>query len=206
MKAVKTKGRSRRAIAQIAALLLLPMAPAQGAGLQPGPVSDDPIWTDKPVRIDRGTETYERVKVEQKIPPLTLKPTSRVTVFDSSSFQEGGRLYVLADAVAVNPRRLCRGEDRHIAACGQQARLFLKRLITNRTLACREHFRAGQAIFVSCTVRDADLAETFVSKGAAWAATSRLVASQQRAMVEKAGIWIDAECRADGRCPPQARR
>lgn len=206
MKATRKKPSGLAIAWTMAASLLLSWTAAQAAGLQSGAVSDDPIWTDKPVRIDRKTQDYERVKVERKIPPLTLKPTTRVTVFDSSSFQEGGRLYVLADVVAVNPKRLCRGDDRHIAACGQQARLFLKRLITNRALACREHFRAGNAVFVSCRVGDADLAENLVAKGAAWAATPRLAAVQQRAMAAKAGIWIDMECRTNGRCPPQARR
>ncbi|MCT7666350.1 thermonuclease family protein [Shinella kummerowiae] len=207
MKTTASTKPNRRAMAwTIAASLLLSWTAAQAAGLQSGPVSDDPIWTDKPVRIDRKTQGYERVKVERKILPLTLKPTTRVTVFDSSSFQEGGDLYVLADAVAVNPKRLCRGDDGHIAACGQQARLFLKRLITNHTLTCQDRFRAGQAVFVSCRAEDKDLAETLVSKGAAWAATPRLAAAQQQAMTRKAGIWIDTECRAVGHCPRQDRR
>lgn len=206
MKAARTTPNGRTIAWTIAAVLFLSGTAAQAAGLQSGPVSDDPIWTDKPVRIDRKTQSYERVKVDRKIPPVTLKPTTRVTVFDSSSFREGGHLYVLADAVAVNPKRLCRGDDGHIAACGQQARLFLKRLITNRALACREHFRAGDAVFVSCRAGESDLAETLVDKGAAWAATPRLAAAQQRAMAAKTGIWIDTGCRATGRCPPQERR
>jgi endonuclease YncB( thermonuclease family) len=203
MTATTTKG---RAIVRVAAFLLLSIVAAEAAGLQPGPVSDDPIWTDKPVRIDRKTQDYERVKVERKVPPLTLKPTTRVTVFDSSSFQENGRLYVLTGAVAVNPKQLCRGDGGRIAACGQQARLFLKRLIAKRTLACREDFRMGHASFISCSVGEADLAETLVSRGAAWAATPHLDAAQQKAMAQTVGIWIDTQCRARGRCLPLKRR
>jgi endonuclease YncB( thermonuclease family) len=129
-----------------------------------------------------------------------------VTVFDSTSFAENGRLYVLADAVAVDPKQLCRGDDGRIAACGQQARLFLKRLIANRTLACHENFRAGSATFVTCNVGEMDLSRTLVSKGAAWAATPRLAAAQQIAIRQVAGIWIDTTCRMRGRCLVQKRR
>lgn len=202
-------GQGRRMIARAGAALLLfslDAAALQAAGLQPGLISNDPIWTDKPVRIDRKAQPYERVTVERKILPLTLHPTARVTVFDSASFQDGGRLYVLTDAVAVNPKQLCRGVSGHIAACGQQARLFLKRLIANRALACQENFHTGGASFITCNVGEADLAETLVSKGAAWAATPRMTAVQQNAMTQTLGIWIDAACRMRSRCPPPKRR
>lgn len=202
-------GRSGRMIARAGAALLLFSLDAtalRATDLQPGLVSNDPVWTDKPVRIDRKTQAYERVKVERKIPPLTLRPTMRVIVFDSTSFQDGDRLYVLTDAVAVNPKQLCRRGSGYVAACGQQARLFLKRLIANRTLACRENFRAGGASFITCNIDKADLAETLVLKGAAWAATPRMAAVQQRAMAQTLGIWIDAECRMRSRCPPPKQR
>ena len=191
-----------------AALVLLAMAvPETHAGdLGPVPVSDEPIWTDRPVRIDRKAQAYERIKVERDAPQLTLRPSARVSVFDSTSFGEEGRLYVLADVIAVAPKHLCRGENDRIAACGQQARLFLKRLIANRTLACRKNFHAGPAAFVSCRVGDADLSETLVAKGAAWAATPRLAAIQQDAMKRGAGIWMDTQCRRLERCLPQKRR
>lgn len=205
----RTGKRSGRAIVQTAATLFLLSICVPGGratGLQPVPVSDGPIWTDKPVRVDRKKQSYERVKVERKVPDFTIRPTARVTVFDSASFEENGRLYVLTDAVAVNPKQLCRGDNGRIAACGQQARLFLKRLIANRTLACQENFRAGSAAFVTCVAGEADLAQTLVAKGAAWAATPRLATLQQAAMTRVAGIWIDTECRRLGRCPPPKRR
>lgn len=205
----RADGQRGRVLARAAAALLLLSLGAttlHAAGLQPGLISNDPIWTDKPVRVDRKTQDYERVVVENKIPPLTLRPTARVTVFDSTSFQDGGRLYVLTDAIAVSPRQLCRGDSGHIAACGQQARLFFKRLIANRSLICQENFRAGAAAFITCNIGEADLAETLVSKGAAWAATPRMAGVQQGAMAQTRGIWIDAECRLRGRCLPPKRR
>ncbi len=180
--------------------------PTFAAELQTGPLSDEPIWTDKPVRIDRKKQSLERVEVERKIIPLILRPTMRVKVFDSTSFEHDGRLYVLTDAVAVHPKKLCRGDDQHLVACGQQARIYFRRLIANRTLTCEQDFRFGAVSFLRCAVAKTDLAQTLVTKGAAWAATPWLAHQQQAAMHQRAGIWLDAECRALGHCPPPKRR
>jgi hypothetical protein len=192
--------------AAVAALLCLTALPALAAGLQSGPLSDEPIWTDRPVRVDQTKQTLERVEVERTIAPLVLRPTTRVTVFDSTSFEDAGRLYVLTDAVAVHPKQLCRGDDRRLIACGQQARIYFRRLIANKSLTCREDLRIGAVSFVTCAIAEADLAQTLVMKGAASAATPRLMDRQQVAMMQKAGIWLDAECRTRERCPPPKRR
>ncbi|MCR6501739.1 hypothetical protein MUO32_22105 [Shinella sp. CPCC 101442] len=182
-------------------------ASALAAGLKSsGPLSDEPIWTDKPIRVDRKKQSLERVEIERKITPLILKPTARVKVFDSTSFEENGQLYVLTDGIAVAPRQLCRGHDQRLVACGQQARIYFRNLIANRTLTCLEDFRSGAVSFVRCAVAREDLAQTLVTKGAARAATPRLDSRQKTAMQQGAGIWLDAECRARGRCPPPKRR
>ncbi|HEV7248270.1 MAG TPA: hypothetical protein VGN93_14920 [Shinella sp.] len=192
-------------MAWLAAFLLLPFV-AAATDLRPSAASDDPIWTDKPVRVDRRKQTYERLAVEHVMTPLRIAISSRVTVLDSTSFREGDRLYVLTNAVAVEAKRFCRGEGGAIAVCGQKARIALRSLIANRTLFCQQDFRIGPAAFLTCTVRGKDIAETLIAAGAAWAATPEGVATQQRAMQQKAGIWIDADCRALGRCPPVKRR
>lgn len=158
------------------------------------------------MRVDRKKQSLERVEVERELAPLTLKPNTRVKVFDSTSFEESGRLYVLTDAVAVSPKRLCRGDDQSRVACGQQARIYFRRLIANRTLTCEQDFRFGAVSFVHCAVAGTDLAQALVTKGAAWAATPRLVNQQRAAMAQRIGIWLDAECRAFDRCPPPKRR
>jgi len=189
-----------------AALVLLSALPAAGGDLRPTLPADTPIWTDRPVRVDRKQQAYERLAVEPVMTPLRLSIGSRVTVFDSASFREKDRFHVLTGAVAVDPKRFCRGADGAIAVCGQQARLALRRLIANRTLICQEDVRIGAVSFLTCTVGGKDIAETLIAKGAAWAATPRYDAAQQEAMRAKAGIWIDDECRALGRCPPGGRR
>ena len=199
------KGAGTGRIAAAIALLLLSAMPAAASGLQPGPVSGDPIWTDRPVRIDRKKQSYERIAVPRAVSPLRLTVTPQVAVFDSTSFRQNGRVYVLTGAVAVDPKKLCRGTGR-IAACGQQARLYLKRLIANRALTCTEDYRAGALSLVTCSVQEKDLAETLVEKGAAWAAIPRLASKQRAAMAAPAGIWTDTQCRDAGRCLPERRR
>ena len=197
-------GRTGR-ITRAATTALLGLAcalPAYAAGLS----GEAPIWTDKPIRIDRDRQALERVAVERKTPPLVLQPSTRVKVPDSASFEDGGRLYLLTDAVAVHPRQLCRAADESVIACGQQARIYFRRLIANRTFTCHEDLRIGPASLVTCAVAEADLAQTLVSKGAAWAATPRLESHQQAAMAAGTGIWLDADCRALKRCPPPKRR
>lgn len=201
-----TKRPARRAGWALVLVLLLPAAAVHAAGLEPGPVSDDPIWTDKPMRIDRKAQAYERLAVEPIVLPLRLQPTARVTVFDSVSFADGGRLYVLTDAVPVDPKRFCRDTEGTVAICGQQARIALKRLITGKSLTCEEDIRFAGVSFLTCSAGGKDLAETLVANGAASATTPRLAGIQDDAIRRRAGIWIDAECRALGRCPPGRQR
>ena len=191
------------AAATLALLLATPQALADDR--RPALASDAPIWTDKPVRIDRKAQAYERIAVERHIAPWRIRVSPQVAVFDSSSFREDGRLYVLTGAVAVDPKRACRGTDR-ITACGLQARLYLKRLIAGRTLVCTEDSRLGTLSFVTCTLQDKDIAATLVEKGAAWAATAALKAKQDEAVHRGIGIWTDTQCRAAARCPPVQRR
>ncbi|WP_439631872.1 hypothetical protein [Shinella sp.] len=197
--------RTRPMIAALLLLLVTTMA-ATAAELLPGAASDDPIWTDKPVRVDRSKQTYERLAVDHVMTPLRIPVSSRVTVLDSTSFRDGGRLYVLTNAVAVDAKRFCRGQGGAIAVCGQKARIVLRQLVANRTLFCEQDFRVGPATFLTCTSGGKDIAQALIAAGAAWAATPEGMAAQQQAMQKKAGIWIDAECRALGRCPPVRRR
>lgn len=185
-------------------LMLLPALPANATELHPGVTTSDPVWTDRPVRIDRRKQGYERLAVAAIPIPWRIRVTSRATVFDSGSFAEGGRVYVLTDVVPVDPGRVCRDASGTIAICGQQAQVALRRRIANRTLSCLEDFHSGRVSFVTCRLDGKDLAETLVADGAGWAGTSRLHAAEEKAMQQKLGIWRDTECRPLRRCPPQS--
>ncbi len=192
--------------AVFALLALLPGAAVQASGLEPGPLSNDPVWTDRPVRIDRKSQSFERIPVARQPQPLRLHVSSRVTVFDSGSFLDGGRIYVLSGVVPVDPKRRCRREDGGIAICGQQARLMLRRLIINADLSCEEDLRSGDLSFLTCARQGKDLAAALVAEGAGWAAMAELAGEQAEAMRVRKGIWADAQCLALQRCPPAAVR
>lgn len=188
------------------AFLLLTIFPAWGTERQTGAASADPVWTDRPVRIDRRKQTYTRVAVAPLPTLLRIHVTSRVTVFDSASFEEGGRLYVLTDIVPVDPGHFCRGAAGVIAVCGQQARIALRRRIAGSTLSCKEEYRSGLVSFLTCRLNGTDLAEALIAAGAGWAATPHLRAAQEKAMAHETGIWRDTQCRTLGRCPPRGTR
>ena len=191
--------KARRGLAGARARLMVAIA-CLGSASGPALAEDAPLWTDEPVRIDRSAQDYERIAPKRVAPDLRLKVSARVTVFDSGSFAEDGEIYILTGAVPVDARRLCRGEGDGISVCGQQARIALKRLISNRTLQCDERFRAGHAHFVRCQLNGKDLAATLVAGGDAWAASPDLADHQKQAMRERRGIWTDTECRAASRC------
>ncbi|MGB3811581.1 MAG: hypothetical protein WA950_00015 [Shinella sp.] len=188
------------------AFLLLAIVPAKGTERRTDAASADPVWTDRPVRIDRRKQTYTRVAVAPLPTLLRIHVTSRVAVFDSASFEEGGRLYVLTDIVPVDPGRFCRGTAGVIAVCGQQARIALRRRIAGSTLSCKEDYRSGLVSFLTCRLNGKDLAEMLVAAGAGWAATPRLRAAQEKAMAQETVIWRDTQCRTLGRCPPRGMR
>lgn len=201
---VKVAGWRIGCVAATLTLMLLPALPARATELHPGVTTSDPVWTDRPVRIDRRKQTYERLAVAAIPIPWRIRVTSRATVFDSGSFSEGGRFYVLTDIVPVDPSRVCRDAPGTIAICGQQARIALRRRIANRTVSCLEDSRSGRLSFVTCRLDGKDLAEALVAAGAGWAGTSRLQAAEEKAVQQKLGIWRDAECRQFRRCPPQS--
>ncbi|WP_411037384.1 thermonuclease family protein [Shinella sp. BYT-45] len=204
--AATTAGRRAGSRAAALALLLLAAVPATATELNRGPASDDPIWTDRPVRIDRRKQRYERLAVPLLPTLLRIRVSSRVNVLDSASFEDGGRLYVLTDIVPVDPSRFCRGAAGAIAVCGQQARIALRWRIANRTLSCKEDFRGGLVSFLTCRSEGKDVAEALVASGAGWAATPRLYAAQEKAMRQGTGIWMDQECLRLRRCPPGSGR
>ncbi|MCP8895981.1 hypothetical protein KYK29_13695 [Shinella daejeonensis] len=187
-------------------LLSLPPAGAPWAGDSGNLRHDEPVWTDRPIRIDRNNQPYERIAVERLPERFPLRISSRATVFDSASFRDGGRIYVLTGVVAVDPGRRCRQADGGLAICGQQARVLLRRLVQNVALACEEDFRLATVSFVTCRRQGRDLATVIIENGAGWAALPALAAAQEEAMRMRKGIWADARCRETRRCPPGEKR
>lgn len=188
------------------ALALLAALPVLAAELRPGSASEEAIWTDHPVRIDRSKQTYERIAVAPIPILLRIPVSSRAVVLDGASFEDRGRIYVLTDIVPVDSKRLCRNVDGAIVVCGRRSKMLLYGLVVGRTLFCNEDFRGGRVSFVTCRSRGKDVAETLVAAGFGWAATPRLQGTQDKAMQKFSGIWRDAVCLTLRRCPPRITR
>ena len=182
-----------------ASLLLASMTTATATSAE-----EAPLWTEEPVRIDRDAQTFERIAAERIVPSMLIRLSARVAVLDSASFVDNGQSYVLADAIPVDPKRLCRSE-KSIVVCGRQARIFLRRLIANRTLECDQLFTTATVRFVRCNTGGNDLAETLIGKGAAWTATPALQSLQAEAIRDRRGIWTDTACAEMQRCPGTGR-
>lgn len=163
--------------------------------------SQDPIWTDRPVRVDREGQTYERIPglFDPFVTKLRIKPQAQA--FDGGSFRQDGVIFIIADVVAPDPKRICHADDGSIRACGSQSRAFLKSLINRRYLECRAWSIALDTRMIDCRIGQYRVAETLVASGYVRAARDAgLVVMEQDAMRRRAGLWADAGCRLSQRC------
>ncbi|MBA3043177.1 MAG: hypothetical protein KJ670_24105 [Alphaproteobacteria bacterium] len=167
----------------------------------PYAASQEPIWTDRPVRVDKAAQQYERVPglFDAFVTKIRVKPQAQA--FDGGSFQQDGMIYIIADVVGPDPKRICHADDGSIRACGSQSRAFLKSLINRRYLECRAWPIASQTVMIDCRIGQYRVAETLVASGYVRAARDAgLIAVEQDAKRRRAGLWADAGCRLSERC------
>ena len=69
--------------------------------------SPEPIWTDRPVRVDRVSQRYERVPglFDPFVTKIRIKPQAQA--LDGGSFRQDGMIFIIADVVAPDPKRIC---------------------------------------------------------------------------------------------------
>ncbi|MBR0558150.1 hypothetical protein J5J10_20855 [Ciceribacter sp. L1K23] len=162
---------------------------------------DATIWTDKPVRIDRATQDYERIPgpADHYLSGFRVKP--RTSFFDGMSFTMDGSVYLLRDVIAPDPKRLCKADDGRRFVCGAQARALLRSTIFGRYLECDTEVLSKYVKLVSCRVGTNSVAEQLVGSGFARAISSaELKTLQQKAILQRAGVWADPLCRASLNC------
>lgn len=194
----------RIAIRRLNALVfLLALFVAHGGAAKDLPYagSPEPIWTDRPVRVDPASQRYERVPglFDPFVTKIRIKPQAQA--LDGGSFRQDGMIFIIADVVAPDPKRICHADDGSIRACGSQSRAFLKSLINRRYLECRAWPIALQTWMIDCRIGQYRVAETLVASGHVRAARDAgLIAVEQDAMRRRAGVWADAGCRLSRRC------
>lgn len=167
----------------------------------PQAASEDPIWTDRPVRVERGEQQYERVPSFHDPYFLKFRVGTRVQVHDASSFVYDSQIYLLSKIIGTDPKRRCRNDAGMVFACGGQSRAFLRKLITGSYLECRVWQVARSIRLADCLIGQRGLAEMMVASGFARAAPgSGLKEIAAQAMRKRVGLWADPKCRAAGGC------
>lgn len=187
----------RWATAGLAALVLL----SAGGAVRAQSAAEDgtPVWTDRPVRVDRTSQSYERLKAKPAPvaapDPFTLRFSgkSRYAIIDSVTFEEGGKRYRLAGLDAVPSDRICTYPKGGRWACGLRARAALGGLITGRPLRCAPRGTEGDVVEVECRRAGKDVGEALVTSGNALVAgdAERYDEAEHKARGDKAGIWSE---------------
>ena len=105
-------------------------------------------WTDRPVRINREQQKFERLPAAEpdsaRTSELALPIAKTVRVLDAANFISGGRAYRIEGLKGLQPNQICRDELNRKWACGARSRATLRSmLVKRRTTRC---FVEGQSV------------------------------------------------------------
>ncbi|MBP1848946.1 thermonuclease family protein [Rhizobium halophytocola] len=157
----------------------------------------DRIWTDRPVRVDRDNQPYQRIPGIRYRFTLGLRAGRGVTVTDGGSFILKGTVYLLSRVFAPPPHRLCRTDEGQRFVCGARARAYLRKTILNHYLECRSDRLGRYVRLIDCRLGNLDLAQVLVESGNVRAvAGAGLEAVEAQAVASRSGTWADPLCRA----------
>ena len=94
------------------------------------------LWTDSPVRVDRASQTYERLPPRDYYPRLPDKIVmgARPDILDGGSFRVDGELYLFRHIIAPPVDVLCTGHGGRRWTCGRQSMLQLRSALAGQTL------------------------------------------------------------------------
>lgn len=162
--------------------------------------SDDALWTQKPVRIDRSKQHFERLPaVQHEIDTRSwIIVPDRIKVLDSTSFSFGGRTYRIGGVHAVPMKRLCRDKDAGRWACGRMATIFLGNLVRSKHLLCHAAPGRIETVLSDCQLGSRDPADEILAAGFGRADdTGKLQEAEQAAQAKQAGLWRNPACLAD---------
>ncbi|MDQ6432479.1 thermonuclease family protein [Mesorhizobium sp. LHD-90] len=159
----------------------------------------DPLWSDAPKRIDRGSQRFERLpdtnarQAEAKAAryPLRLKRTLPYIVVDSVSFVQEGKKYRLAELEPVPAAKTCKNPDGQRWACGLKARVALSRLLRAKPIRCAPLGEKDGFMLVECVRNEKDLGGTLAAAGYALtpAGKDRYRAEEEEARKGRKGVW-----------------
>ena len=163
---------------------------------------DERLWTDRPVRIDRALQTYERLPPRNHYPrlPDRIVIGERPDVLDGASFRVDGEIYLFRHISAPPPMALCMGQGGRRWTCGRQSMLQLRMTLVGQTLRCAAQPVANGVSLVDCRSASGDPELIQVTQGLVIANSDRaLLEKQDQLRLTHKGLWANDDCRADFR-------
>lgn len=189
--------------------VLLALAVAIGASAHGSMAAQpaDPLWSDKPHKVEKQDPPLERVPAKPaeqlaiKIDgyPLKLDRTIPYRVLDSVSFVQDGKKYRLADLDPVATGKTCTSAEGQRWACGLRSRVALNQLLKgSKPVRCAPRGERDGFTLVECLRGDKDIGEALASAGFALAANGKdkYRDEQDNARTKKSGVWADGTAAA----------
>lgn len=161
---------------------------------------DERLWTDRPVHVDRASQTYER------LPPRTYYPRlpdrivigQRPDILDGASFRVDGEIYIFRHITAPPPGALCKGQGGRLWTCGRQSMLLLRAVLFNQTLRCAAQTVALGVSLVECRSAAGNPELRLVDEGLVIANSDRALLEKQEQMRRaRKGLWAADDCLAE---------
>ena len=169
----------------------------------PAQATDEPIWTTKPVRIDRSKQDYERIpsrnpeKLKAEQERFLLRLPQQISMKDSGTFLARGKKYVLADIRPLSLDKVCTSEIGSHWRCGRSAATFSGKLLRGQLLQCAKASREGNMTHLTeCKAGSRNIEEEIIRNGQGFAVEpdSPLQQSMTEAREARTGVWRDQTC------------
>ena len=169
--------------------------------LSVGLASDDVLWPETPIRIDRSKQHYPRLPAVQTAIDrrILIDVPSRIVVIDSARFSANNITYQIADIRGVQPKRLCvNSVDGGRWGCGRMGAILISNLVRGKRLLCDSAARGAVTVLQRCASGKKDVAEEILSRGYGQVSeTSPLAKIQSDARKAGAGLWRNPRCIQD---------
>lgn len=133
------------------------------------------LWTDRPVRVDRGRQQFERIPAKTADAPASAVQVHYIEigrdlkVVDAANFSTTGIAYRIVGITGLKPNEICRDMLGRRWACGVRSRATLRSLLQRRNLAARCAVEKADAspIEVACIYLNQNLTDYLVARGLA---------------------------------------
>lgn len=185
--------RSAISIALLVAFVLPASAPSARS-------EDDVPWTQRPMKVDRSKQTYQRLPARQQAVDTRswFSVPDRIRVIDSARFSIDGKVYRIGGVHPVAMGRICRDREAGRWSCGRLAGVLLGNLVRNTRLLCNVTPSGTETVLGRCQSRTKDIAREIVAAGFGRAdGDSTLASIEALARSDKAGLWRNPACLAD---------